>query len=163
MLNFQIEQAIKNLNNNDIMKNFAGGFPANYMNKFIDFKSMISEKTGKYPFLIANTDSSETRTVHIGGAYLILNQKLIFFFFNFSGIEGLENFIIQDNEKVIQKIFGIEKMTRTDTKITLVNINFSVKAFKKLSLLEINNLSDTARHFFILLSYLEISSKSTIF
>ena len=54
-------------------------------------------------------------------------------------------------------------MTRTDTKITLVNINFSVKAFKKLSLLEINNLSDTARHFFILLSYLEISSKSTIF
>ena len=28
------------------------------MNKFINFKSMISEKTGKSPFLIANTDSS---------------------------------------------------------------------------------------------------------
>ena len=41
------------------MKNFVGVFPANHMKKFINFKSMISEKTGKYPFLIANTDSSD--------------------------------------------------------------------------------------------------------
>ena len=57
--NFQIEDAIKNLQDDAIMKNFVGVFPANHMKKFINFKSMISEKTGKYPFLIANTDSSD--------------------------------------------------------------------------------------------------------
>ena len=41
------------------MKNFVGVFPASHMNQFIDFKSMIFEKAGKYPFLIANTDSSD--------------------------------------------------------------------------------------------------------
>ena len=39
---------------------------------------MISDK-GKYPFIIANTDSSEKPGV-TGGVYWILNQKLIFFF-----------------------------------------------------------------------------------
>ena len=40
--NFQVESAIKNLNN--INENFIGVFPANRMNTFIDYKSLISEK-----------------------------------------------------------------------------------------------------------------------
>ena len=55
--NFQIEQEIKNIAEDDMMKNFVGVFLPNHINKFINFKSMISEKTGKYSFLIANTDS----------------------------------------------------------------------------------------------------------
>lgn len=46
------------------MKMFVGVFPANRMNKFINFKVMISEKTGKYPFLIANTDSLDKNGTH---------------------------------------------------------------------------------------------------
>ena len=57
--------------------------------------------------------------------------------------------IIQDDKKIIQKILrGIEKMTRTDYKITLVNIKFSINAFKKSSKKEIDNLSETPRDFF---------------
>ena len=41
--NFQIE-AFKNINDSDINGNFVGAFPANQMTKFIDYKSMISEK-----------------------------------------------------------------------------------------------------------------------
>ena len=62
--NFQIESTIKNLNDEDIMKNFTGVFPANRMNKFINFKVMISEKSGKYPFFIANTDSLDKNGAH---------------------------------------------------------------------------------------------------
>ena len=51
-----------------------GAIPANQMNKFIDYKSMIFEKKGKYPFLIANTDSSDKK-----GAYWTMNQKNTFF------------------------------------------------------------------------------------
>ena len=35
--NFQIEQAFKNINDPDINDNFVGAFPANQVNKFIDY------------------------------------------------------------------------------------------------------------------------------
>ena len=40
-------------------------------------------------------------------------------------------------------------MTQTDDKITLVNIEFFMKACKNLSNKETENLSDTARYFFL--------------
>ena len=55
--NFQIENAIANVGDHDLISNFVGVFPSNYINKFIDHAAMISSK-GKYPFIIANTDSS---------------------------------------------------------------------------------------------------------
>ena len=55
----------------------------------------------------------------------------LFFFFGSFGIEGLENFIIENDKNIIKKILnGIEKMTRTDKKLMLVNIKFSKDAFK---------------------------------
>ena len=62
--NFQIENALKNMNDDDIDDSFVGVFPSNHMNKFIDHTAMISEKKGKYIFVIANTDSSEKEGTH---------------------------------------------------------------------------------------------------
>ena len=42
--NFQIEEALKDIDDSDINDNFVGVFPANQMNRFIDYKTMISEK-----------------------------------------------------------------------------------------------------------------------
>ena len=42
--NFQIEEAFKNIGDEDIDTNFVSAFPSNYMNKFINHASMISEK-----------------------------------------------------------------------------------------------------------------------
>ena len=61
--NFQIESAIKNIGDDDLIDNFVGAFPSNYMNKFIDHASIISDK-GKYSFVIAKTDNSEKPGVH---------------------------------------------------------------------------------------------------
>ena len=61
------------------------------------------------------------------------------------GVDGLKSFIIQDDKKVL---FGTEQLTRTDNKITLVNINFSFSACKNLTKNELDNLSDKARNFF---------------
>ena len=41
--NFEIEEAFKNIGDEDINNNFVGVFPSSYMNKFIDRKMMISE------------------------------------------------------------------------------------------------------------------------
>ena len=49
------------------------------------------------------------------------------FLFDTFGVDGLKSFIIQDGKKVVEKIlFGTEQLTRTDNKITLVNIAFNV-------------------------------------
>ena len=79
---------------------------------------------------------------------MILNQKLVYFFGLF-GTDGLKHFIIQYDKSVIQKIlFGNEKVTRTDSKITLVNMKFLMNACNNLNKGEIDNLIDTARNFF---------------
>ena len=78
-----------------------------------------------------------------------MNHELIYFCFYSFGVDGLKNFIIQDDKKVIQKIlFGTEQLPRTDNKITLVNVKFSLNACKNLTKNEPDNLSNKARDFF---------------
>ena len=77
-----------------------------------------------------------------------MNPELTFFFDSY-GLDGLKHFITQDDRKIIDKILiGIDKMDRTDKKITLCKIKFSLSACKELTEDEILSLSDTARHFF---------------
>ena len=54
-------------------------FPANQMNRFIDYKTMMSEKNGKYPFIIANTDSSDKGGTHWWSILDIEPQTDLFF------------------------------------------------------------------------------------
>ena len=69
--NFQIEEAFKNINDSDINDNFVGVFPANQMTKFIDYKSMISEKR-KMSLLDSKYWQLWQKVTHCG-AYTILN------------------------------------------------------------------------------------------
>ena len=72
--------------------------------------------------------------------------------------DGLKSFIIQDDKKEIEKIlFGTEQLTKTDNKITLVNIKFSLNTCKNLTKNELDNLSDTARDFFYIVKSFGVS------
>ena len=75
--NYQIEDTFKKYGDEDLLENFVGVFPSNYMNKFINHDAMISDR-GKFPFVIANTDASDKPGVH-GGVYSTLNLELTFF------------------------------------------------------------------------------------
>ena len=131
--NFQIENEVKQISDEDLLNNFVGVFPSNYMNKFINHAAMIEDKKGKYPFIIANTDASDKTGTHWWSILDIEPRNDILLFDSF-GLDGLKNFIIQDDKKTIDKILiGIEQMNKTDKKLT-----------KK----EIDLLSDTARDFF---------------
>ena len=145
--NIQIEQAFQKIGDPVISSNFIGVFPSNYMNKFINHTAMI-ENSGKFPFIIANTDDSSKSGMH-WWSILDIEPRTDIFFFDSYGIEGLKHFIIQDDKKIVDKILvGIEKMDRSDNKITLWKIKFNLGACKQLSEDEILSLSDTARHFF---------------
>ena len=76
------------------------------------------------------------------------SQKQTFFFYSF-GLDGLKAFIIQDDKNCIEKIlFGTKQMTKTNIKITLVNIRFNLNTCKNLSKKELDSLSDRASNFF---------------
>ena len=62
--NFQIEDAIKKIGDEDRLNNFVGVFPSNHMYKFINHSAMLEEKKSKYPFIIANTDDSSEKGTH---------------------------------------------------------------------------------------------------
>ena len=64
-------------------------------------------------------------------------------------MDDIKSFIIQDDKKVIEKIlFGSGQLTRTNNKIRLANIKFSLNACTNLTKNELDNLSDTAPDFF---------------
>ena len=131
--NFQIENEVKQISDEDLLNNFVGVFPSNYMNKFINHAAMIEDKKGKYPFIIANTDASDKTGTH-WWSILDIEPRNDILLFDLFGLDGLKNFIIQDDKKTIDKILiGIEQMNKTDKKLT-----------KK----EIDLLSDTATDFF---------------
>ena len=138
--NFQIENAVKQISDEELLNNFVGVFPSNYMNKFINHAAMIEDKKGKYPFIIANTDVSDKTGTH-WWSILDIEPRNDILLFDLFGLDGLKNFIIQDDKKTIHKILiRIEQMNKTDKRLT-----------KK----QIDSLSDTARDFFILCKRLE--------
>ena len=142
--NFQIEEAFKKIDDEDLLNNFVGVFPSNYMNKFINHVAMIEDSV-KFLFIIANTDASNKPGVH-WWSILDIEPRTDIFFFDSYGIEGLKHFIIQDDRQILDKILiGIEKMDRTDGKISLCKIKFNLGACKHLTEDEISN---TARNFF---------------
>ena len=131
--NFQIETTLKNINDEDLNDNFVGVFQANEMNRFIDHKSVIFEKKSKYRFIIATTDSSDKGGTHLWRILDIEPRTDLFFFYSLY-VDGLKSFVIQDDKKVTEKIlFGTGQLTRTDNKITLENIKFSLSACKNLT------------------------------
>ena len=98
--------------------------------KFIVLNKLI--RTRKYSLLIANKDRSDKGGMH-WWSISDINAKSDFLLLDTFRIEGLENFNIQDDRKVIQKVIkGIEKMDRKDNKLTLVRLKFPIKNFKEL-------------------------------
>ena len=142
--NEQIEKAFEQMGDPDLMDNFVGVFPSDYL---VNHAAMI-ENSGKYSFIIANTDDSQKEDTH-WWSILDIEPRTDIFFFDSYGLDGLKHFIIQDDRAIIDKILvGIDKMDWTDNKITLCKIKFNLSACKQLTEDEIVALSDTARQFF---------------
>ena len=75
--NFQIENALKNMSDEDINDNFVDVFSSNYMNTFIDHAAMISEKRENISSLLQMRTVLKKGELTLG-VYLILSQKQTF-------------------------------------------------------------------------------------
>ena len=62
--------------------------------------------------------------------------------FDSFGFEGFRKFVVQDDQKIINKVFyGVEKCDKKDNKITLVTQRFPIPEYKKLK--NFGKLSET--------------------
>ena len=64
-------------------------------------------------------------------SFLDLHPKKEIFLFTSFGFEGFKTFILQDNQKILNKtLHGIEKFDKNDNKITLTTLRFSMQEYE---------------------------------
>ena len=131
--NEAIEDFFEKVNDEDLKNNFIGVFPSNFINKFISYHSIIKDRSKiKYPFIIMNTDRSNRAGTH-WWSFLDLHQKKEIFLFDRFGFEGFKKFIIDNDKKVLNKVlFGLNKFEKSDRKITLISVKFSMSEYEKI-------------------------------
>ena len=131
--NEAIEDFFEKVNDEDLKNNFIGVFPSNYINRFISYHSIIKDRPKvKYPFVIMNTDRSDRAGTH-WWSFLDLHQKKEIFLFDSFGFEGFKKFIIDNDRKVLNKVlFGLNKFQKSDHKITLISVKFSMSDYEKI-------------------------------
>ena len=65
--------------------------------------------------------------------FLDLHPKKEIFLFDSFGFEGSKEFILKNDQKVLNKIlYGIEKFNKKDNKITLITLKFSMQEYEKI-------------------------------
>ena len=131
--NEAIEDFFEKVNDEDLKNNFIGAFPSNYINRFISYHSIMKDRSKvKYPFIIMNTDRSDRAGTH-WWSFLDLHKKKEIFLFDSFGFEGFKKFIIDNDRKVLNKVlFGLYKFQKSDHKITLISIKFSMSEYEKI-------------------------------
>ena len=152
--NSQIEIFFPKVENEDLKKNFIGVFSTDYITRFIKFHELIKEKKkGKYPFAIFNTDPHNKPGTH-WWSFLDIQPKSTLLLFDSHGLEGFKYFIVDNDEKIIDKLlYNFEncKIDDANTKINLCTMTFDTNVWDKLPKNKKSQLNETATYFFQLL------------
>ena len=79
-----------------------------------------------------NTDRSDRSGTH-WWSFLDLHQKKEIFLFDSFGFEGFKKFIIDNDRKLLNKVlFNLDKFQKSDRKITLISLKFSMQEYEKI-------------------------------
>ena len=138
---FEIEKVSKEINNEDINKNFLCVFPSDKIN--IMFEKMMPGK--KYLFIISNTDRSDEGGTHWRSILNISPKSELLLFYSF-GISDLKHFIVSDDKKTVGKVLkGIELADQKDNKLILIKLKFSMNSYENLAENKTKKLSEIAQ------------------
>ena len=152
--NSQIENFFQKDENEDLKRNFIGVFSMDYITRFIKFHELIKEKKkGKYPFAIFNTDPHNKPGTH-WWSFLDIQPKSTLLLFDSHGLEGFKYFIVDNDEKIIDKLlYNFEncKIDDANTKIGLCTMTFDTNIWDKLPKNKKSQLNETENFFFHLL------------
>ena len=130
--NHTIVDFIEKKTNDDVKKNFVGIFPSNYVKRFINFHSMMTETGARYPFIIMNTNCSDKKGTH-WWSFLDLHPKKRNFLFDSFRFEGFKEFLLQNDRKTLNKLLhGIKNLKKKDEKLTIITLTFSMIEYEKI-------------------------------
>ena len=146
--NEEIVKYFEKITDIDFKKNFISVFPSNYITKFISFHEMMLDEKKKYPFIIMNTDRNNRKGEH-WWSFLDLHEKKEIFLFDSFGFEGFKEFVLNDDKNILNKIlYGLEKLKKKDSKITIISLKFSMLEYQKIK--NGHRLTPTAQVYYIL-------------
>ena len=173
--NLDLEKFIENDTSTELKKNFKKVISSNSLTKHVDFESILKKGKPKYPTIIMNTARINSRGIH-WWSILSIEPKEHIFLFDSYGFKGFIVFILRDNKNVIDKVLYNLKKKDTHIKkkdvckknnllseknIELVELTFSVNAYRKLTDQERDAISSEAHDLFNLLSgYARIKNKT---
>ena len=154
---YKISQDLENVFTNSgevLCDNFVGVFHSYKKQEFLQgqLKENLKSKKARYPFMVANTDPEKKPGTH-WWSFLDTDAKdTLFFSDSFGCLEPL-SFIAENDLDIFNKIIPgkFNQIFKQDQKITLLRWTFKHKNYKKLTSVEINKLSDTAKNLFAFL------------
>ena len=150
--NIEIEQFFNDETNEDLKRNFVSVYSSDSITKYINCYDIIKEKRAKYPFAIFNTNRENKPGAH-WWSFLDIHPKKDLFLFDSFGFIWFKQFIVDNDKNIIDKMLGyLEKFNKKDTKISLVSLTFSIESYTKVKEKSLDNLTNTAKDFFHLLS-----------
>ena len=91
---------------------------------------MIKEKRAKYLLAVFNTDRKNKPGTHWWSFLDIYPKKDLLLFDSF-GFTGFKQFIVDNDENIIDKmLFNFKKINKKDIKTNLVSLTFFIESFK---------------------------------
>ena len=86
-------------------------------------------------------------------SFLDIYLKKDLLLFDSFGFTGFKQFIVDNDLDMMDKmLFNLQKFNKKDSKIKLVSLTFSIGSYQKTKGKSLNNLTNTAKDFFHLLS-----------
>ena len=89
--NFEIEDFLKQDNNEEFKKNYMGTYSIDSITKYINFYEIIKQRNSKYPFALFNT-SKENETGKHWRSFLDIQPQNNLFLFDLLGLDGFKFF-----------------------------------------------------------------------
>ena len=152
--NAEIEKYFNNEPNEDIYKKKKKlrVMSSDSLTQFLNFKKILKTEKAPYPFIIMNTSRKNKAGIH-WWSVLNTDSKNEMLLFDSEGFEGFKFFILSNDETLIDKLlYDVNKFNKTDNKINLVTVQFSLPAYEKLKENKLKLLTTTAQDLFHVLA-----------
>ena len=110
--NLEINNFFENKQNQDIKNNYMGVSSMDSITKYINFYEIIIKGNGKYPFAIFDTGKHNKAGMH-WWSFMDIHPKKNLLLFDSLGLISFKNFIVDNDEKIIDELlYNFKKMQR---------------------------------------------------
>ena len=150
--NFEIEDFLKQDNNEEFKKNYMGTYSIDSITKYINFYEIIKQRNSKYPFALFNT-SKENETGKHWWSFLDIQPQNNLFLFDLLGLDGFKFFVVNNEETIINELlYDFKKCeSKSNYKLLLCSMKFCVKTWHEMSQKTKSRLTETAQNLFHLM------------